>query len=68
MRLALLALLLPTLAACGGGAEDGGSMSVEDALRADGRTVVVEGAIVAMDGEPARLCSALLESYPPQCG
>ena len=43
-------------------------MSIEDALRADGQTVVVQGGIVAIDGGPVRLCSALLESYPPQCG
>ncbi len=30
--------------------------------------VVVEGGLVAMEGGPVRLCSALLESYPPQCG
>lgn len=43
-------------------------MSIEDALRADGQTVTVEGGIVAMEGGPVRLCYALLESYPPQCG
>ena len=69
MRLALLALVVLGLAACGGGGRDGGGpMSIEDALRANGQTVVVEGGIVAMDGGPVRLCYALLESYPPQCG
>jgi len=68
MRLALLALVVPALAACGDGGHDGGLMSIQDALRADGRTVVVEGGIVAMDGGPVLLCSALMESYPPQCG
>jgi hypothetical protein len=29
---------------------------------------LVKGYVVAVDGEPIRLCSALLESYPPQCG
>lgn len=68
MRLALLALVVLGLAACGDGGRDGDPMSIEDALRADGQTVVVEGGIVAMDGGPVRLCYALLESYPPQCG
>jgi hypothetical protein len=68
MRLALLALVVLALTACGDGGQEGGPMSIEDALRADGQTVVVEGGIVAMDGGPVRLCSALMESYPPQCG
>lgn len=68
MRLAILALVVLASAACGGGSEDGGPMSIEEALRADGQTVTVEGGIVAMDGGPVRLCYALLESYPPQCG
>jgi type IV pilus biogenesis protein CpaD/CtpE len=69
MRLALLALVVLALAACGDGGQDsGGPMSIEDALRADGQTVIVEGGIVAMDGGPVRLCYALMESYPPQCG
>jgi hypothetical protein len=68
MRLALLALVVLVLAACGDGGQDGGLMSIQDALRADGQTVIVEGGIVATDGGPVRLCYALLESYPPQCG
>jgi hypothetical protein len=67
MRLALLALVVLALAACGDGGQDG-PMSIEEALRADGQAVIVEGGIVAMDGGPVRLCSALMESYPPQCG
>jgi hypothetical protein len=43
-------------------------MSIDDALRADGQTVIVEGGIIALDGEPVRLCYSVLESYPPQCG
>jgi hypothetical protein len=68
MRLALLALMVLVLAACGDGGQDGGLMSIQDALRAGGQTVVVEGGILAIDGGPVRLCYALLESYPPQCG
>jgi len=30
--------------------------------------LMVKGYLVAPEGGPVRLCSALLESYPPQCG
>jgi hypothetical protein len=33
----------------------------------DGQLVTVQGNFLALDGE-ARLCSALMESFPPQCG
>jgi hypothetical protein len=69
---ALLALVALT-AACGGGDDPGGSstepLSVEQALADSGNgPATVSGFLVAPDGEPVRLCSALLESYPPQCG
>ncbi len=53
------------VAACGG--DGGGVLSVEKALDRSGE-VSVEGFLVAPEGGQARLCSALLESYPPQCG
>ena len=67
MKLAIVGFVV-LLAACGGGAPNGDSVSLEDALGAEGKTVIVEGSIVAIEGEPVRLCYALLESYPPQCG
>jgi hypothetical protein len=30
--------------------------------------LMVKGFVVAAEGEPVMFCSALLESYPPQCG
>jgi hypothetical protein len=30
--------------------------------------LLVKGSLVAADGEAPKLCSALAESYPPQCG
>lgn len=79
LTIALLAATL-VLAACGsdGTGDDGGgsaapapgeALSVEEALAStlEG-PLLVSGFIVAPDGEPVRLCSALLESYPPQCG
>lgn len=79
-RIALLALALAlTLSACGGGddGDDGGSaapapgeaLSVEEALASTlAGPLLVQGYILARDGEPVRLCDVLAESYPPQCG
>ncbi len=79
-RIALLALALAlTLSACGGGddGDDGGSaapapgeaLSVEEALASTlAGPLLVQGYILAHDGEPVRLCDVLAESYPPQCG
>jgi hypothetical protein len=66
--LALLPLVLVLVAAatgCGGGND--GPLTPEEARHASGE-VTVEGALIAIDGEPVRMCSAILESYPPQCG
>ena len=47
----------------------GGGLSIEEALAStiEG-PLMVKGYLVAPEGEPVRLCTALLESYPPQCG
>lgn len=80
MRVALLLSVL-ALAACGGGDEapqplpapaaapiPGGGLSVQDALvsELDG-PLLVRGYLIERDGE-LRLCDAILESSPPQCG
>ncbi len=31
-------------------------------------TTTLEGTLIAVQGEPPRLCSVVMESYPPQCG
>jgi hypothetical protein len=79
--LALLLLLLA--AGCGGadadeaattpgqaeppGAGDGVRTGVTvDEARAAGGTQLVRGSLLARDGE-VRICSALMESFPPQC-
>jgi hypothetical protein len=49
---------------CGG---SDGPLNPDKARDASGE-VTVEGALIAIEGEPVRLCSAILESYPPQCG
>ncbi|MCC6223186.1 MAG: hypothetical protein IT201_06800 [Thermoleophilia bacterium] len=79
---ALLAATL-ALVACGGsgdggsgdgGGNDGGgspgeALSIEEALASTAEgPLLVSGLIVAPEGEAVRLCSALAESYPPQCG
>lgn len=47
----------------------GGGLTIAEALasKLDG-PLMVKGFLVAPDEQPIQLCSALLESYPPQCG
>jgi hypothetical protein len=67
----LTAAALLVAAACGGGepaASTDGVLTVEEALEAEGEGPVrVRGSLFAEAGD-VRLCSAILESYPPQCG
>lgn len=79
---ALAAALVLALAAagCGGGSSSdpgspssaapipGGGLTVEEALAStlEG-PLAVAGYLLEVEGE-LRLCSAVLESYPPQCG
>ncbi|MDP8969300.1 MAG: hypothetical protein M3N52_02105 [Actinomycetota bacterium] len=47
----------------------GEALSVEQALASrSSEPLVVRGTLFAVHGDPVRLCSAILESYPPQCG
>lgn len=47
----------------------GGGLSIDEAIASTlAGPLMVKGFIVASEGEPVQLCSALLESYPPQCG
>jgi hypothetical protein len=71
-----LSLTVLALAGCGAGSgtsapddcDDAPDYSVEEAVEQRPTGVVqVEGYIVARAGE-TRLCSAHLESHPPQCG
>ena len=78
MRLARFAIVLSALAlgagACG---DDDGDAStapnrppaigVDEAAAHDGEAVVLEGFLLAAPEAVHRLCSALAESYPPQC-
>jgi hypothetical protein len=75
MKMLLLALLAAlALAACGGSDQPAAppppaNLSIDEVLASPPEgPVTVRGAIVAPEGEPVRLCSALAESYPPQCG
>jgi hypothetical protein len=72
MRFILLALLAVAVPACGSGTDSGASgssaITVKQALTAKpGEAVLVRGALI-VSGGIARLCYAVLESYPPQCG
>jgi len=50
-----------------GMAVDGG-LTVAEALATDATGVLAVKGFVVADGDEVRLCDALLESYPPQCG
>ena len=67
-RLLLVLAVLWCAAACGeddaGG--DPGPVTVGEALEQGGR-VVVRGALF-VEASTVRLCEAVMESYPPQCG
>jgi hypothetical protein len=82
--LAFLAALVvaAALAACGGdgdasgdtggallpAAATGPGISIEEALEAGSdEPLLVNGNLLILEGQP-RLCSALAESFPPQCG
>jgi hypothetical protein len=72
MRFILLALLTVSLAACGGGPDSAApgdsAITVKQALAANSsKPMLVRGALISSGGS-ARLCYAILESYPPQCG
>ena len=73
----LLGVVVAVVAGCGsegtGGRPAGGApasadpLSIEEALASDlDEPLLVEGGLLATD-EAVRLCSALAESYPPQC-
>ena len=59
---------VPTLHVSSDAAVDGQGISVADALRADDGPVLVNGMLLIEADGTAWLCSALAESFPPQCG
>jgi hypothetical protein len=66
----LVAAILPLC--CGGNdapaSADAGPVSIEEARSSgSGDELLVNGNLLAQSGE-VRLCSALAESFPPQCG
>lgn len=79
MRALAVAASVLALAACGGGdggtsgpsagaPVPGGGLSVEEALASEvEEPLLVKGYVIGRADE-LRLCSAILESYPPQCG
>jgi hypothetical protein len=74
LRPGVVLLTAVLLAACG--AADGGSVGgpgeavpVEEALAApEGERLRVRGVLFTDGAGPWRLCAALAESFPPQCG
>jgi hypothetical protein len=71
-RAAPAVLIALALAGCGGGDDEpsaAGVLSVEQALEVESdEPVAVRGSLVVDAAGEMRLCSALAESYPPQCG
>lgn len=70
MRIPLVgAILLMMVASCGGDSDaEARVLSISEAAEGSpGDLATVEGFIVA-DSENIRLCEALAESFPPQCG
>ena len=67
MKAALL-LLTVLLAGCGGGSETDDPVHVGEAIeRGSDEPQLVSGYVIERSGVP-RLCEAILESFPPQCG
>ncbi len=66
--------LLAALAGCGSGssepttADAAGPITVEQLLARSADTPVAVQGLLHVDQGVARLCAAILESYPPQCG
>lgn len=66
--------LLAALTACGSGGDrpttsaGGGPITVEQLLARSADTPVAVQGLLHVDHESTRLCAAILESYPPQCG
>ena len=67
-----LVLALAALSACGGDDDSGGTpgsvISIDQALDSNSdEPLLVSGNLLAQ-GDDVRFCSALAESFPPQCG
>jgi hypothetical protein len=46
----------------------GGGLTVTEALETNAEGVIAVRGFLVVNGEQARLCEALAESFPPQCG
>ena len=69
MKAALLLVLVLLATACGGEeTDDGAPVSGGEAIeRGSDEPQLVSGYVIERNGVP-RLCEAILESFPPQCG
>ncbi|MEO1061849.1 MAG: hypothetical protein AAFZ07_10555 [Actinomycetota bacterium] len=74
IRPALTLVLVAVLALAACGDDDGpatapsGVLTVEGALDLSGSSVVDVAGFLHIDDRGPKLCSAILESFPPQCG
>ena len=63
----VVAIILLLIAACGGDGSDKVT-SISDAANADdGTDAELTGFVISVSGD-TRICSEILESFPPQCG
>jgi hypothetical protein len=63
-----LASPTPTAPSGGSGTASGPGISVADALRSTANLPLLVNGAVFITPEGVRLCSAVAESFPPQCG
>lgn len=72
LRAVVVTGLLAALAGCGSGGDSpstaGGPITVDQLMAQSAGTPVAVQGLLHVDGGVARLCGAILESYPPQCG
>jgi hypothetical protein len=54
--------------AAGGAGTSGPGISIEEAIAADTDEMLLVNGNLLADGDEVRLCYALAESFPPQCG
>jgi hypothetical protein len=69
VKAVILLVVVLVAAACGSESpDDGATLSVGEAIERDSdEPQLVSGYVIERSGVP-RLCEAILESFPPQCG
>lgn len=66
--LGIASLMVLVVSACGDDDSGGGVLSIADAAEASPGDVATVRGFIVVDAGGVRLCEALAESFPPQCG